>query len=523
MSDDIVVVDNGQTYETSESAIVAKNEADRAEQWAKYSEEKANLADERAIDAAESSDTAAQAATAAIEAKQYVEEAITDNNLITVATDLKATPSNIKIVATNINDVNSVADNITNINAVADNETNISAVNANKANIDTVADNIDSVNDVAMIKDDVVIVSGSASDIMTVSDNVADIKNVSNNMQDVKNAVVSATNAKASEDNAKISENNAHTWAEGEDRNVVRLGGTHSAKKWAELAGSLVDVHPASETTSGIVRLSTTEEAKEGFDDSTAITPLKLTQVVDDNVGRGIQLGFNGTLEGNVLTFETTDEEPYTLRHNYDYEIDLLFQAVGILSDDVEIVIKNGDQYINIVNVLHDDFTSPITVRELKQIMKYTTEIGWRWIFMARFAITPSGHKVFVMPSTVVSLPEDRIKMIAYENIRWVDCSGETTVILQYTDEVVGLKINNNTSITIDTSQLTFPKHFYTVQLYVWFPNGLKTISFSTNLSDGLKYIGSIPDFSTPREHWLVARVANGWTRLVICDAGVEM
>lgn len=120
------------------------------------------------------------------------------------------------------------------------------------------------------------------------------------------------------------------------------------------------------------------------------------------------------------------------------------------------------------------------------------------------------------------------LKQIAYENMRVVECSGSVTVTLRDTDEIVNFKINDNTSITIDTSQLTFskhslPKHFYTVQIYVWFPNGLKTISLSTNLSDGLKYInGIIPDFSTPRDHWLVARIANGWTRLVVSDAGVE-
>ena len=115
MSDDIVVVDNGSTYETQESAIVAKNEADRAEHWAKYSEEKANLADERAVDAAESSDAAAQAATAAIEAKQYAETAITDENLIVVATDLKSTPSNIKKTAENISAVNNVSKNMVDV------------------------------------------------------------------------------------------------------------------------------------------------------------------------------------------------------------------------------------------------------------------------------------------------------------------------------------------------------------------------------------------------------------------------
>ena len=38
MIDRIVVVDSGQVVETTESAIIAKDEADRAEKWAKYSE-----------------------------------------------------------------------------------------------------------------------------------------------------------------------------------------------------------------------------------------------------------------------------------------------------------------------------------------------------------------------------------------------------------------------------------------------------------------------------------------------------
>lgn len=112
----------------------------------------------------------------------------------------------------------------------------------------------------------------------------------------------------------------------------------------------------------------------------------------------------------------------------------------------------------------------------------------------------------------------------AYENIRLVDCSGATTVYLQNTDEIIGLKILDNTSITLNTSQLTFPKYFYTVQFLVWFPNGLKTVSLSTNLSEGIKYInGVIPDFSTPNEHWLVARIASDWTALTISDAGVTI
>lgn len=65
MIDGIVVVDSGQVIETTESAIIAKDEADRAEKWAKYSEEQANLASNNAIAAAASKEVAAQSAQSA--------------------------------------------------------------------------------------------------------------------------------------------------------------------------------------------------------------------------------------------------------------------------------------------------------------------------------------------------------------------------------------------------------------------------------------------------------------------------
>lgn len=65
MIDRIVVVDSGQVIETTESAIIAKDEADRAEKWAKYSEKQANLASDNAIAAAASKEAAAQSAQSA--------------------------------------------------------------------------------------------------------------------------------------------------------------------------------------------------------------------------------------------------------------------------------------------------------------------------------------------------------------------------------------------------------------------------------------------------------------------------
>lgn len=156
--------------------------------------------------------------------------------------------------------------------------------------------------------------------------------------------------------------------------------------------------------SSGALDIATTEEAKEGFDDSKVMTPLKTAQAIYANLGRVIQLGFNGTLTGNVLTFEPDIEGGYEIRNGYSYEIDLLFPAVvadGSLDENIEMVISNNGQTIKIVNALNDDITNNITVGDMKQIMKYTTDIGFRWIFNARFATAQSGEKVFVIPSTV--------------------------------------------------------------------------------------------------------------------------
>ena len=513
MSDDIVVVDNGSTYETQESAIVAKNEADRSEQWAKYAEEKANLADERAVDAAESSDAAAQAATAAIEAKQYAETAITDENLIIVATDLKSDPSNIKktagsidnvnkvsndieninavaankanidkvaadkdnidTVATNIVNVNTVAKNIDNVNilaphteametiapdimdvvtvagiaeqtknvsdnmahvvAVDNNKTNIDKAVANEANITTVATNINNVNTVALDKANIDAVAANKDNIDTVSANIAEVKNVSDNMIDVKNAVQSAADAQK--------------WAIG----TVAERPEGSSKYWAEQAKSVAQISDASESVKGIVRLATDAEAKAGLDNETAITPKKLQDNLSNNVGRINQLGFNGTLESGVITF-TPDQGTYELKAGYEYEIDLLFAAVGSIPDTTQLKIVNGDDTINIVNVLDSDYSQPTTYGAMKQVCRYDTEIGWRWIFNVRYSIASDGSKVFVMPATTVDTSDKIEKSSIAQDLSTpsADTVPSTTAVSNESSRIISI-MNNKVSKSGDT------------------------------------------------------------------------
>jgi hypothetical protein len=172
-----------------------------------------------------------------------------------------------------------------------------------------------------------------------------------------------------------------------------------------ETAIANIKIDSATEEAEGIIRIATEAEAQNGLDNSTAMTPLTTAQVVYENVGRTIQLGFNGTLSDKVLLFEPTDGTTYTIKEGYEYELDLLFEAAGTLDDDINILIKNGDTVMNIVNALHNDPSAAVTVAQMSQVQNYSDEYGFRWIFKGRFVTTADGsYKVFVMPSTVTSL-----------------------------------------------------------------------------------------------------------------------
>jgi hypothetical protein len=265
-----VVVDNGQTYESAESAIIAKEEADRAKLWAQESERQANIATRGAEEAGQAKDDAISAKNDAVAAKEYAEEAVTDINLITVATDLRATPSNIKTVANNISDVTTVAGISSNVTTVAGNTTNINTVAGVSGNVTTVATNILNVNNVSSISSAVVAVSEISSDVTTVAENTTDISTVAgisnaviavaNNNSDVTtvstnissinttatniNAVNTAANNIVAIQNASANAQLARDWAI--KMNGLVSGEDYSAKYWADQArqaaeGAIVD------------------------------------------------------------------------------------------------------------------------------------------------------------------------------------------------------------------------------------------------------------------------------------------
>lgn len=96
-----------------------------------------------------------------------------------------------------------------------------------------------------------------------------------------KDAANSATQAASSVSAAKNSEDNAQIWAEGTDEQVSNIGGTHSAKGWAQVAEDVVDIKPASETRAGITRYATVEEATAAEIANAAVTPAGLVNYVN--------------------------------------------------------------------------------------------------------------------------------------------------------------------------------------------------------------------------------------------------
>lgn len=130
---------------------------------------------------------------------------------------------------------------------------------------------------------------------------------------------------------------------------------------------------------------------------TTVYSSNKVESRLAEKTGAGLSLGFNATLANETLTFVTTDATPYTLKENYDYEVDLHFSAAGTLSDTIKMVVENNNDTIQFVALTHADPSEPITVGTMKQLMYYGAETGFRWLFKARYKTTSTGVKVFVI------------------------------------------------------------------------------------------------------------------------------
>lgn len=150
--------------------------------------------------------------------------------------------TNINKVAVSIVKVNNVGLNISKVTAVADDLTNVDTVAGNIANVNTVAGVSSAVSAVGAIADDLGDVIDNAANITTVAENISDVAAVGSNISNINTVAGDSTEINTCANNvsainaAPTYANNSKIWAEGLDGEVAPLGGTHSAKGWAEIA-----------------------------------------------------------------------------------------------------------------------------------------------------------------------------------------------------------------------------------------------------------------------------------------------
>src|SRR5690554_1559847 len=139
-----------------------------------------------------------------------------------------------------IADIQSVADQLAEILTVAGISGDITTVAGESANITVVADNITQIQSIVDELQDILAVAADLPAIQTVAGDTAAVnavagaivavQEVADNIQAVIDAVQAAQDAEQARDDAQA-------WAEGTDEAVGLLGGTHSAKTWAEISG----------------------------------------------------------------------------------------------------------------------------------------------------------------------------------------------------------------------------------------------------------------------------------------------
>lgn len=121
---------------------------------------------------------------------------------------------------------------------------------------------------------------------------------------------------------------------------------------------------------------------------------------------------------------------------------------------------------------------------------------------------------------SAASVDVNKIKKIAYDTGRNPGrLSGSYTLVLQDNDELVSLQVIDDVTVTIDTSQLTFPAEWYTVIFEVYFTNGAKTVNLS--YAGGIRWVNDLtPDFTNGRSHLVALTKHRSWSDVGMSDAG---
>lgn len=113
-----------------------------------------------------------------------------------------------------------------------------------------------------------------------------------------------------------------------------------------------------------------------------------------------------------------------------------------------------------------------------------------------------------------------KCKLIAYDRgYNPGSVSGNFTAVLQDWHERFSIPVAGNMTITIDTSQLTFPKEWYTVVFEIYFPYGAKTVNLS--YAGGIRWVnGLTPDFTNGMSHLVALTKYRSWGDVAMSDAG---
>lgn len=138
----------------------------------------------------------------------------------------------------------------------------------------------------------------------------------------------------------------------------------------------------------------------------------------------------------------------------------------------------------------------------------------------AAVSATEAANSATEAAASAASVDSTKIKRIGYENHRHLASGANILMSLQDTDEIIFVVIDQNCTITIDDSQLTFPKDTFTFQMRLAFPGEAKTVSFS---GKSLFWInGIVPDFSSGKIHDVNIRLFINQPVAVISDGGSE-
>lgn len=499
---DIVVVDSGQTYESTESAIVAKNEADRAEQWAKYSEEKANLSEQSAISSAVSKDAAAQSAQSAANTANRFDSHVAEKQS---AFDTNAAQKTDTFNA-----------NAAQKQAQVDASASAAAASAQKA-------------------------ANSAVAARPLS-----AKNITNCITAIPQGIKLelASGVLKLKAGSKVYKANGESITISGDLVVGQAGTNTGAFAFYRSDNNTVYTVIASQTFSG-----TTAPA----------SPVNLTTWLDTGT-KDVKL-YNGTqwvggISLPLCTFDNQDGKVTAVTQ--------VFNGMGYIGNSVYALpgvkglIPNGfnaDGSLNnaefeVANVLITTNTGSTDKRNIvfnngwmghprqsyyniEDNRNYRTNDDETDIIITTTIIAAAveyvkGRVTSLTPKTVFhavdynDYAEDiqKCKLIAYDRgYNPGSVSGNFTAVLQDWHERFSIPVANNVTINIDTSQLTFPKEWYTMVFEIYFPNGAKTVSLS--YAGGIRWVnGLTPDFTNGRSHFVALTKHRGWNDVAMSDAG---